>query len=82
MTTLLKPCEVAHRLGVSRSWLYAAAADGRIPSIRLGGRDGPLRFHPGDLEDWIAAARAGWRVGDTTAEALRRAGERSTLESY
>ncbi|MBA3369905.1 MAG: helix-turn-helix domain-containing protein [Thermoleophilaceae bacterium] len=57
---LLKPTDVARRLGVSRSWLYAAAADGRIPSIRLGGPDGPLRFVPEDLERWIEEARAAW----------------------
>lgn len=74
MTGLLKPTEVARQLGVSRSWLYAAAAAGRIPSIRLGGSDGPLRFHPDDLEDWLVAARAAWRPGDTSVETLRRAG--------
>ena len=50
---LLKPSEVAVRLAVSRSWVYAAAADGRLPSIRLGGPDGPLRFVPEDLDSWI-----------------------------
>lgn len=70
---LLKPSEVARQLGVSRSWLYAAAADGRIPAIRLGGPDGPLRFHETDLEEWLAAARSAWRPGGTTAETLQRA---------
>ena len=31
---------------------------GRIPSIRIGGEDGPLRFVPADLEQWIDDARA------------------------
>ena len=35
---LLKPAEVATRLRVSRTWLYDAAKNGRIPSIRIGGR--------------------------------------------
>jgi excisionase family DNA binding protein len=56
---LLKPAEVAARLGVSRTWLYEAARTGRIPSIRIGGRDGPLRFIPEDLQRWIDEARAG-----------------------
>jgi excisionase family DNA binding protein len=56
---LLRPSEVATRLGVSRTWLYDAAKDGRIPSVRLGGEDGPLRFVPGDLRAWIEASRAG-----------------------
>jgi excisionase family DNA binding protein len=38
---LLKPTDVARQLNVSRAWLYAAAKDGRIPSVRIGGRDGP-----------------------------------------
>ena len=54
---LLKPTDLARRLGVSRSWIYAAAAEGRIPAIRLGGTDGPLRFVPGDIESWIEASR-------------------------
>jgi excisionase family DNA binding protein len=56
-TDLLKPTEVAQRLKVSRSWVYDAAAAGRLPSIRLGAPDGPLRFVPADLEQWIEDAR-------------------------
>jgi excisionase family DNA binding protein len=55
---LLKPAEVAAQLGVSRTWLYDAAKAGRIPSIRIGGQDGPLRFVRDDLRRWIEAARA------------------------
>ena len=55
---LLKPADVARRLKVSRSWVYDAAADGRLPSIRLGAPDGPLRFVRTDLEQWIEDARA------------------------
>jgi excisionase family DNA binding protein len=60
---LLKPAEVAARLGVSRTWLYDAARDGRIPSIRIGGREGPLRFVPEDLAQWLDEARAQWTPG-------------------
>jgi excisionase family DNA binding protein len=60
---LLKPVEVAARLGVSRTWLYEAARAGRIPSIRIGGREGPLRFVPEDLQRWIDEARAEWLPG-------------------
>lgn len=70
---LLKPSEVARRLGVSRTWLYAAAKDGRIP--RIGGPDGPLRFVPEDLEAWLDEARAAWRPGDMSAATLRRMSE-------
>jgi excisionase family DNA binding protein len=63
MLSLLRPTEVAHRLGVSRAWVYDAAKHGRIPSIRIGGEDGPLRFVPEDLELWIDDARAAWTPG-------------------
>ena len=75
VSPLLKPTDVARRLGVSRTWLYAAATDGRVPSIRIGGPDGPLRFVPEDLEAWIDEARAAWRPGDTSAATLRRMSE-------
>jgi excisionase family DNA binding protein len=57
---LLKPAEVAERLGVSRSWLYEAARTGRIPSVRLGDDDGPLRFIETDIDEWLERGRAAW----------------------
>jgi excisionase family DNA binding protein len=36
--------EVAQRLKVSRSWVYAKAESGALPSLRVGGM---LRFDPG-----------------------------------
>ncbi len=63
MLSLLKPTEVAQRLGVSRAWVYDAAKRGRIPSIRIGGEEGPLRFVPEDLVLWIDDARAAWTPG-------------------
>lgn len=69
---LLTPAQVAQRLAVSRSWVYAAAADGRLPSIRLGGGNGPLRFLAEDVEAWIERARQGWRPAEPAAEPLRR----------
>jgi excisionase family DNA binding protein len=54
---LLRPAEVAARLGVSRAWLYAAAQGGRIPSVRLGDDKGPLRFVEEDVEQWLERAR-------------------------
>jgi excisionase family DNA binding protein len=63
---LLKPSELAAQLGVSRSWLYDAAKAGRIPSIRIGGEEGPLRFVPEDIQRWIDDARAAWAPGRPT----------------
>ncbi len=71
---LLKPTEVARQLGVSRSWLYAAAAEGRIPAIRLGGPEGPLRFVSADLERWLEEARSAWRPGARNVADLTRSG--------
>jgi excisionase family DNA binding protein len=68
MLSLLKPSDVARSLGVSRAWVYDAAKCGRIPSVRIGGEDGPLRFVPADLERWIEQARAGW----TPSAGMRR----------
>ena len=72
--SLLRPGDVARRLAVSRSWVYQAAMDGRLPAIRLGGPDGPLRFVADDIDNCIAQAREAWRPTDTAARALHRVG--------
>lgn len=72
-TDLLKPNEVAGRLGVSRSWVYEAAKDGRIPCVRVGGPDGPLRFIEHDLDEWLELARRGWLPRESVRDATRRA---------
>jgi excisionase family DNA binding protein len=69
---LLRPAEVAQRLDVSTSWLYEAAKDGRIPSVRLGGPTGPLRFIEADVVAWVKGAQMAWRPTDTAAATLRR----------
>lgn len=60
---LMKPAEVCRMLAVSRTWVYAAAAEGCIPSVRLGGSDGPLRFIRTDVEAWLEEQRAAWTPG-------------------
>ena len=57
MDDLLRPIDVARMLGVSRTWLYDAAKTDRIPSVRIGGPGGPVRFVRADLEAWLADAR-------------------------
>jgi excisionase family DNA binding protein len=77
-TTLLKPAEVAAQLAVSRTWLYDAAKTGRIPSIRIGGDDGPVRFVPEDVERWLDEARCSWLPGRSPV-ATRRVGRTDGL---
>lgn len=60
---LLRPNDVARLLSVSRAWVYEAARTGRIPSFRLGGEDGPLRFVVEDVERWLTEARGNWLPG-------------------
>jgi len=72
-TELLKPSEIAQYLGVSRSWVYLAARAGRIPCMRLGGADGPLRFVRVDIERWLENARREWLPGESTIGAVSRA---------
>jgi excisionase family DNA binding protein len=60
LSPLLRPNDVARLLSVSRAWVYEAARTGRIPSFRLGGEDGPLRFVAEDIERWLAEARGSW----------------------
>lgn len=57
-------------LGVSRTWLYDAAKSGRIPCVRIGGPQGPVRFVREDLEAWLdEARRTRFRRGDREANA-------------
>lgn len=64
---LLKANDVAKRLAVSRAWVYEAARTGRIPAVRIGGDDGPLRFVPDDIDRWLADARGVVTRGSETA---------------
>src|SRR5215212_8110917 len=72
-TDLLKPTDVARRLGVSRSSVYDAAVTGRTPCVRVGGPDGPLRFLPQEVEAWLEQARRNWLSGQSAERVTRRA---------
>jgi excisionase family DNA binding protein len=78
---LLKPTDVADRLGVSRSWVYDAAKSGRIPCLRLGGPDGPLRFLRSDVEAWLDRARLDWMPGTSNRRVTLQAAHARTAES-
>lgn len=47
---LLKPGQVASRLGVPTSWVYDKSAAGIIPSVKLGAY---RRFRWSEVEAWI-----------------------------
>lgn len=51
MEKLLTANEVAELLSVHENWVYAAAAAGRMPSIKVGRA---RRFSRGQLEAWVA----------------------------
>ena len=56
MTRLLTAHEVAERLGVRPSWVYAEARANRIPHIRLGRY---TRFNPDSVVAWAAQRERG-----------------------
>ncbi len=51
--------EVARALKVSRSWIYAKAGSGELPSLRVGGL---LRFDPAQVRRFAAPGLVGGRV--------------------
>ena len=48
--SLLKPEQVAAKLGIGRSKVYAMAASGELQSVRIGGS---VRFPRVALRNWI-----------------------------
>lgn len=56
-TTLLTPAQVASRLQVSVAWVrdHSTRKHPRLPVVRVGGL---LRYHPADIDRWIADQRA------------------------
>lgn len=62
---LMTADEVAERLSVPASWVYRAAREGDLPSVRCGRY---RRFDEGNVDRWIAGQKA--------APTLERAGSR------
>jgi excisionase family DNA binding protein len=50
--SLLDVASLAEYLGVSRSWVYQAAANGELPVVRIGSL---LRFEPQAVQAWLRA---------------------------
>ena len=55
---LLDATEVARRLGIKRSAVYALAASGRLICYRVGASGGAVRFHPDDLTNYLQSCRS------------------------
>ncbi len=62
---LMTPHEVANLLRVKVNTIYGAAAEGRIPAVRLwrGRRKSLIRFRRADIEALIAGAPAHLATG-------------------
>lgn len=63
---LLNTEEAANVLGVHQQTIRNWAREGKIKSVRLGtGKNSPLRFDPGDLEEYVRKQKngLGWEVG-------------------
>lgn len=58
---LLTAEQVAARLGVPKSWVYARAREGRMPTVRLGRY---YRFRPEAIEQWILEQEGASRSGE------------------
>jgi hypothetical protein len=54
---LMTPKQVADRLQVSVAWVrdHSTRKQPRLPLVRIGGL---LRYHPADIDRWIADLRA------------------------
>ncbi len=64
----LAPRELAARLGVSKSFIYAEIAAGRLPHVRLG--TGRILIELAQLEEYLRRRR--WGAGDAAARSSRR----------
>jgi excisionase family DNA binding protein len=54
MESMMTVRQVAELLGVHENWVYDQAANGELPSYKLGGT---RRFDPDELRGWIAERR-------------------------
>jgi excisionase family DNA binding protein len=54
MESMMTARQVAELLGVHENWVYDQAANGELPSYKIGGT---RRFDPNELRGWIAEHR-------------------------
>jgi len=70
--SLLTATQLAERFSVSRNWVYQAVEHDRLPYVRLGA-GGPIRFHAGEIDQWLEAQRRGWTPGRRAGSVRRGA---------
>jgi excisionase family DNA binding protein len=56
MESMMTARQVAELLGVHENWVYDQAANGQLPSYKIGGT---RRFDPDELRGWIAENTGG-----------------------
>ncbi len=81
VTTTIKPLwdahEVAQRLGIHRTRLYALVRTGRIPHLRIGRA---IRFDPASIQAWEQSG--GWASPNLKPRASRQAAERGAKPEH
>ncbi len=50
-SNLLRPCDVAERLSISKVYVYKLTAAEAIPCVRIGKA---IRYRPDDIESYVA----------------------------
>jgi excisionase family DNA binding protein len=54
--SLLTATQLAERFAVSRTWVYQAVEDDRLPYVQLGD-GGAIRFDADEIDQWLEAQR-------------------------
>ena len=72
MESMLTARQVAELLGVHENWVYDQAANGELPSYKIGGT---RRFDPDELRGWIAEHRETERKSKPTASKPNKRGQ-------
>ena len=76
MESMMTVRQVAELLGVHENWVYDQAANGELPSYKIGGS---RRFDPEELHDWIEQQRENGRESERPK--LRARKERKPVRS-
>lgn len=69
MESMMNARQVAELLGVHENWVYDQAANGSLPSYKLGGT---RRFDPEELRGWLAVHRESEREQPDRSERPRK----------